>query len=106
MGRFQHGVLCTWQLLWLVREWGWAFSTVRGPDQAVCLRMKATTKFACVAKLAVFAIGAAETGIGVEQAVKFCSGRVVWLYLIGWGRLPIEAGCQVDTGIARWSNGP
>ena len=24
---------------------------VGGPDRAVCLRMKATTKFACVAKL-------------------------------------------------------
>ena len=36
---------------WLVREWGGAFSTVGGPDRAVCLRMKVTTKFACVAKL-------------------------------------------------------
>lgn len=44
---------------WLVREWGGAFSTVGGPDRAVCFRVKATTEFACVAKLAVFAIGAA-----------------------------------------------
>ena len=42
---------------WLVWELGRVFSTVGGPDRAVCLRMKATTKFACVAKLAVFAIG-------------------------------------------------
>ena len=84
---------------WLVLKWGGAFSTVGGPDQAVCLRMKATTKFACVAKLAVFAIGAVGTGIGVEQAANFCSGRVAWLCLIGWGRLAIEAGCKVDTGI-------
>ena len=82
---------------WLVREWGGAFSTVGGSDQAVCLRMKATTKTACVAKLA---IGAAGTGIGVEQAANFCSGRVAWLCLTGWGRLAIEVGCQVDTGIA------
>ena len=34
-----------------IQEWGGAFSIVRGPDRAVCLRMKATTKFACVAKL-------------------------------------------------------
>ena len=53
-----------------------------------------------MAKLAVFAIGAAGTGIGVEQAANFCSCRVAWLYLIGWGRLAIEAGCQVDTDIA------
>ena len=84
----------------MVREWGGAFSTVGGPDQAVCLRMKVTTKFACVAKLAVFAIGAAGTGIGVEQGANFCSGRVAWVCLIGWDRLAIEAGCQVDTGIA------
>ena len=45
---------------------GGAFSTVGGPDWAVWLRMKGTTKFACVAKLAVFAIGAAGTGVGVE----------------------------------------
>ena len=81
----------------MVREWGGAFSTVGGPDQAVCLRMKVTTKFACMAKLA---IGAAGTGIGVEQGANFCSGRVAWVCLIGWGRLAIEAGCQVDTGIA------
>ena len=84
---------------WLVREWGGAFSTVGGPDWAVCLRMKGTTKFACVAKLAVFAIGAVGTGVGVEQATNFCSGRVAWLCLIGWGGLAIEAGCQVDAGI-------
>ena len=68
---------------WLVWEWGGAFSTVGDPDWAVCLRMKATTKFACVAKLAVFAIGAAGTGVGVEQAANFCSGSVAWLCLIG-----------------------
>ena len=51
---------------WLIQEWGGAFSTVGGPDWAVCLRMKVTTKFACAAKLAVFAIGAAGTGVGVE----------------------------------------
>ena len=51
---------------WLVWEWGGAFSTVGGPDQAVCLRMKVTTKFGCVAKFAVFAVGAAGTDIGVE----------------------------------------
>ena len=85
---------------WLVREWGGAFSTVRGPDWADHLMMQATTKFACVAKLATFAIGAAGASVGVEQATNFCSGRVAWLCLIGWGRLAIEAGCQVDTGIA------
>ena len=58
---------------WLVREWGGTFSTVGGPDRAVCLRMKATTEFACVAKLAIFAIGAAGTGVGVEQATNCCS---------------------------------
>ena len=84
---------------WLVREWGGAFSTVGGPDWAVGLRMQATTKFTCVAKLAIFAIGAAGASVGVEQAANFCSCRVAWLYLIGWGRLAIEAGCQVDTGI-------
>ena len=85
---------------WLVQEWGGAFSTVGGPDRAVCLRMKATTEFACVAKLAVFPIGAVGTSVGVEQAANFCSGRVAWLHLIGWGRLAIEAGCKVNTGIA------
>ena len=68
---------------WLVWEWGGAFSIVGGPDRAVCFRMKATTKFACVAKLAVFAVGAAGTGVGVEQAANFRSGGVAWLCLIG-----------------------
>ena len=85
---------------WLVREWGGAFSTIGGPDWAVRLRMQATTKFACVAKLAIFAIGAAGASVGVEQAANFCGGRVACLCLIGWGRLAIEAGCQVDAGIA------
>ena len=58
------------------------FSTVGGPDRAVGLGMKAATKFVCVAKLAVFAVGAAGTGVGVEQAANFCSGRVAWLCMI------------------------
>ena len=67
----------------MVWEWGWAFSTVGGPDRAVCLRMKATTKFACVAKPAVFAVGVAGTGVEVELAANFCSGEIAWLCLIG-----------------------
>ena len=66
---------------WLVREWRGAFSTVGGPDWTVCLRMKATTKFAC--------------------------GRVAWLCLIGWGGLAIEAGCQFKLTLASrdsWSS--
>ena len=54
-------------------------------------QVKATRQLTCVAKLAVFAIGAPEAGIKVENAARFCSGRVAWLQLIGWGRLAIEA---------------
>ena len=36
----------------------------------------------------------------MKATTKFACGRVVWLCLIGWGGLAIEAGCQVDTGIA------
>ena len=56
---------------WLVREWGGAFSTVGGPDWAVCLRMKATTEFACVAKLAVFAIGAVGPALELNRPQNF-----------------------------------
>ena len=57
----------------------WALPTVKSPACTVGLRMKATTQFVCAAKLAVFAIGAAEASIRVEQTTKFCSGRVAWL---------------------------
>ena len=56
---------------WLVREWGGAFSTVGGPDRAVCFRVKATTEFACVAKLAVFAIGARGPALELNRPQTF-----------------------------------
>ena len=42
---------------WLVRQSRRGVSTVGGPDWAVCLRMKVTTKFA------VFAVSAVRAGI-------------------------------------------
>ena len=54
-----------------MRIWILAFPTFGSPGWAVCRWVKATTQLTRVAKLAVFAIGAPEASIKVENAARF-----------------------------------